>query len=341
MKKITIGLLVSAVICMSANMSQATNFLWGTTYNEVFTVDTTNGNVDILASYDQNYWASKGWDLGGRIDGIAQAPNEDLYILGLANRTVEGNLEEALDTGLGTANFIAQVNSDGDMITFADYRPGEFTADKHLGRGVGLEVSANNLLYTTEYECAGVFEIVLDESGNFQEYTHIGAIPAAGDGGMHSNVAIDPTTGEYYAIGAALDVEPGPDVSADEPHLLKQDAESTDLDTYNWSTVSNVFSWSEWGNSNVAFAQDGSLWAVNTRCEGDDTCFNLYGIDKVTGEATITWDLSSELNGVVIRDLGTYTGPLSESTPVPIPSTFILFGTGLAGLAAVGRRRRK
>ena len=341
MKKITIGLFVSAVICMSANIAQASNLLWGTTHNEVFTVDTTNGNVDIHASYDQNFWASKGWDLGGRIDGIAQAHNEELYILGLANRSVKGNLQEALDTGLGTANFIAQVNSHGDMVTFADYRPGEFTADKHLGRGVGLEVSANNFLYTTEYESAGVFEIGLDESGNFQEYASVGGIPAAGDGGMHSNVAIDPTTGEYYAIGAALDVEPGPDVNPDEPHLLKQDAESTDLDTYNWSTVSNVFSWSLWGSSNIAFAQDGSLWAVNTRCEGDGTCFNLYGIDKLTGEATIIWDLSSELNGGGIRDLGTYRGPPSEFTPVPMPSTSILFGIGLAGLAAIGRRRRK
>lgn len=333
MKNVSKVSLFSAVFCLFANVSFASTLLLGSTYEEIFTVDVTTGDVDVIAAFDSSYWDKKGWDGGGKITGVAQLPNGKLYVNGHATKS--GHVAD--DLNYTVVNFLARVNGGGNLVMLEDYRPeDDDPVSNILDRGIGLEAVSNELLYTTTNEGGTIYEIRLGKNGRFQDSARTGRVSYTGDGGEHGNVERDPKTGDWYAITRTADYSnPGPNM-AERPYLIKNQGVSPSFSLGEYDIVSNVSSWSLRGESNITFAQDGTLWGVNRECyEEQGTCHNLYGIDLNTGEAWITWDLSSQLQGSFITDLHSYS-----IDPVPEPTTMLLFGVGLAGLAATGRKRR-
>jgi len=72
----------------------------------------------------------------------------------------------------------------------------------------------------------------------------------------------------------------------------------------------------------LAFTPDGSLWLAAVG--------NLYSIDKVQGTATLVGTIGYDISGLAVVDV--------PGEPIPEPSTVLLLGGGLLGLAW-GRRR--
>jgi hypothetical protein len=72
-----------------------------------------------------------------------------------------------------------------------------------------------------------------------------------------------------------------------------------------------------------------------TGVSGLGTAWNLYG---VTGTTTSTVALSL-LGTATLSANGVTFAPESSGTPVPLPAAIWLLGSGLLGLAGVGRRK--
>lgn len=97
-------------------------------------------------------------------------------------------------------------------------------------------------------------------------------------------------------------------------------------------------------NSTTIEAYDGN-GAVLGRITNTTTGFELYGIAD-SGGASVIKGLSlfitgSELIGFQIDDVTFEAGDVVNPTPVPEPATLVLFGSGLAGLLAVARGRKR
>ena len=70
---------------------------------------------------------------------------------------------------------------------------------------------------------------------------------------------------------------------------------------------------------------------------------NLASLNNVTlslGNVDGTLGVHTKYGDTVILGQYRVDGTLSNTAPVPEPTTVLLFGTGLAGLAAIGRRKR-
>nr|WP_321465666.1 PEP-CTERM sorting domain-containing protein [uncultured Desulfobulbus sp.] len=86
-----------------------------------------------------------------------------------------------------------------------------------------------------------------------------------------------------------------------------------------------------WGSGSIALAADGKGW---NWISGEP-----HGVLQLTGtftSITFTDTLNENWHGFTIG----IEGVAPPNNPVPEPTAMLLFGTGLAGLAAVGRRRK-
>jgi len=123
---------------------------------------------------------------------------------------------------------------------------------------------------------------------------------------------------------------------------LVSDASFTLAPTKGLTATMQDFQFSPFVANNPVWSVDGFSFAMNsiTYDSNNGTFLNLAGTGTISGngyDATVgTFTFSTQNTGDV--DFS-WSGSTSTS-PVPEPATMLLFGTGIAGLAGIARRKR-
>lgn len=85
-----------------------------------------------------------------------------------------------------------------------------------------------------------------------------------------------------------------------------------------------------WAIQSIAFDNDGTLYGISSSMGNPGGSGRIYTIDPLTGIATLTFGsgLSNDFRGIEFLP-----------APVPVPAAVWLFGSGIAAMAGLARRR--
>ena len=307
-----VGLLAGIGLLLAFTGTAGATTLWGTSYRttdyysgaQIWTVDTTTGNVNMLKTYDPNSDKIEGHGIKGFGD-IAQADNMYLYVTVLTEGTQSFDLLAKINSSDGTI-----LNTWDICDTFPTYTYTHGMDGSNVRATVNSLRAVGNTLYGIEgggVSNASLLKIDLDANGDFVTRTDYGNAGYMADG----DLAIDPTTGTWYGTfwtgaGSTLD--------------------TIDPATGNGTTGPNTGILSLGGTvAGLAFDENGKLWA------GSWADRNLYSINSLsTGGNTLEYDLSSDIGGNI-------TG-LSNVVPEPVTMAGLMLGIGC--LARYVRRRK-
>ena len=131
------------------------------------------------------------------------------------------------------------------------------------------------------------------------------------------------------------------------------DSDGTLLSTYNGmgtidlSSAPSATGQSDYANAAVTFLIDGQTFSGSaTNVRFTDGIFNNAQFSEQIGTNPLRFDLQTSsvyafyYDNELQRASGTITSSLAPPTPAPEPLTLSLFGAGLAGAAAIRRRRK-
>ena len=125
----------------------------------------------------------------------------------------------------------------------------------------------------------------------------------------------------------ALDLDPDTFILTEDKNLTL--TYYNDLNDSEDGLLSGTWTVSPVGNTISLYAIKASRW------------YAMYVVDPAASTGSwSTFDLWIQKNAGEVLEISHFNGYDSNQTPVPEPGTVLLFGTGLAGLAAVGRRRK-
>ncbi|MDH4028173.1 MAG: PEP-CTERM sorting domain-containing protein [Nitrospirota bacterium] len=123
--------------------------------------------------------------------------------------------------------------------------------------------------------------------------------------------------------------------------LEKYDADNGGLETnfdFDWTVIPED---NEWPNDKGTWSFSGSVWDIYEDVmilvkggNNEKIYFSGYLLDNSTKPTSGTWDVGN-------KELSHLTLYARGNTPVPEPGTIMLLGSGLVGVAALGRKRFK
>ena len=218
--------------------------------------------IDLASGIDQQRPLSlfEGYYPSSDVEGLAFAPDHILW-----------GMDDGFITSTPTLYPIDTSSGFGNPLGVVPYNP------LPPGGGLndfGMTFACDNSLYVTSVGERELYRLGLDGSveviGNLGVDVHISAIAAIGN----------PT--RLYGLGNGLD-DSG---ATDSPYLYSistEDGSATEIGPLGMSAIGPVYPYHEGG---LAFASDGTLWAITDRSLLDGQSSQILSIDVGTGAAT-------------------------------------------------------
>lgn len=144
-------------------------------------------------------------------------------------------------------------------------------------------------------------------------------------------------TGEYIGFGVAYNIDSISEIAFNGGVGLSGDPLDEKTKWVYWNYAFNT-TFASWGSGNyLADLIQQTIWTLEEETFNNAVAGLGSFIDYVNSQSSYT--INGQVKVMNLSDGGNLKQSLIFGEPVPEPTTMLLFGTGLAGIAAIGRRK--